>query len=670
MPVSEQALSRVHDSRNANGRPLTAEELWKLSRVGRPMPSPDATWLAVPVTTYDMETNAGSTRLWRVPIDGADPWPLTSREGSATEPRFSPDGRRLAFVRKREAGEKPQLYVMSFEGGEPERMTDLPLGVWDPRWLPDGKRIVFVSPIITDAGGPEETKKVLEEREKNPVKAHVTEDRVYRFWDRWITGEEFPHLFVVDPETKSVVDLTPDTRRWWEFMDPSGQYDVSPDGTEIVFSANATEPPYDRLRNAIFTVPTSGGPARCLTPDNPADDHRPRYTADGKSIVYGRQRDPFFYADRIQLVQRDRQSGAETLLAPDWDRSPSDWQCLADGSVVLVAEDRARTKVYRLAAGSATPEEITKEGSVSGVEAASDGTLYFVRDSLARPAEVARCDAQGKGFRFVTSFTKDFVDGVAMGEVQELEFSGHGGDPVQAFIVLPPNFDPAKKWPMVHMIHGGPHGVSGDGFHFRWNPQVFSAQGYVTVAVNFHGSTSWGQQFAQCIQGSHGDQPFDDVMKLTDAMLATGYVDEKRMAATGASYGGYLVSWIEGHTDRFRCIVNHAGVYDILTQYASDVTQGRHRSYGGEPWDGLESIDRWNPARYASNFTTPMLVIHGERDYRVPVGNGLECYGVLKAKGVAARLVYFPDENHWVLKPRNATFWWGEVLTWLRRHLG
>ena len=257
----------------------------------------------------------------------------------------------------------------------------------------------------------------------------------------------------------------------------------------------------------------------------------------------------------------------------------------------------------------------------------------------------------------------------ATGEVREMSFEGAKGETVQMFVVLPPGADTSKKLPLVHVIHGGPHGISPDAFHPRWNAQLFAAPGYVAALVNFQGSTSWGQDFAQRIQGAWGDRPFEDVMRATDVLIASGLVDERRMAATGGSYGGYMAAWIEGHTDRFRCIVNHAGVYDTLSQYASDVSQGRDRSFGGEPWDGIEKITEWNPAHAAQGFNTPMLVLHGERDYRVPVTQGLECYGVLKAKGVPARLVYFPDENHWVLKPRNSVFWYREVHAWLERFL-
>jgi len=236
-------------------------------------------------------------------------------------------------------------------------------------------------------------------------------------------------------------------------------------------------------------------------------------------------------------------------------------------------------------------------------------------------------------------------------------------------VVLPPGYESGKKYPLVHVIHGGPHGISADGFHGRWNPQLFAAPGYVAALVNFQGSTSWGQDFARRIQGEWAERPFEDVMRATDALIASGLVDEKRMAAAGGSYGGYMAAWIEGHTDRFRCIVNHAGVYNTLSQYASDVTQGRNLSFGGEPWENIENIHRCNPAHAAEGFHTPMLVLHGERDFRVPVTQGLECYGVLKAKGVPARLVYFPDENHWILKPQNSRLWYREVHAWLERWL-
>ena len=653
-------------------RPLTAEDLWKVARVGGPVPTPDGR-VVVPVTTYDLETNKGKTRLWLVPGEGGEPRPLTSEEHASTEPAVSPDGRWISFLRTR-GEEKPQLHIMPLDGGEAERLTDLPLGVLDPRWFPDGTKVAFISMLLEEAPTPEGTKGLLEKRAKDPVKAHVTEDRVYRYWDRWLTEGEKPHIFVLDLATRRMTDATPQGTGWFDLMDPCGQYDISPDGTEIAFAANSSRPPHQLLRWAIYTAPASGkGPVTCLTPEGTppksADFWRPRYSPDGKSIYYGMQRDPYFYADKVRIVRHDRASKTHTVLTEDWDRSPAAWELAKDGTVILEAEDRGRVLLFAMPAGGGTPNPLTEQGTVSGLKIGRDGRVYFTLQTISAAPEATSIRLDGKELRKLTGLNDALLSEVALGEVREIEFAGADGNRVQMFVVLPPGFDPKRKWPLVHVIHGGPHGIAGDNFHFRWNPQAFAAPGYVVACVNFHGSTSWGQDFAAVIQGGHGDKPYTDIMRATDFLLETGYIDEKRMAATGGSYGGYLVCWIAGQTGRFACLINHAGVFDLIAEYASDITQGRHQAYGGEPWDRLDAIDRWNPARFARGFTTPMLVIHGERDYRVPHTQALAVYNIYKAKGVDARLLFFPDENHWVLKPRNSLVWNREVHAWLKRYL-
>jgi dipeptidyl aminopeptidase/acylaminoacyl peptidase len=673
--VTEVQSTLLYPARNPSGRHLTAEDLWKIHRVGAPAPSPDGTVLAVPVTTYDLEANKGRSRLWLVPVDGGAPRPITAEDASSNEPVFSPDGRRLALVRSR-GDEKAQIHVLPVDGGEAERITDLPLGALDPRWFADGKRIAFVAPLLSDAPTPDGTRALLEKRAADPVKAHATEDRVFRFWDRWLTGGERPHIFVLDLATRALTDLTPDGCGWFDFMEPSGQYDIAPDGSEIAFAANSSDPPHAKLRWAVHVVPTDGsGAVRCLTPagtpENSSDCARPRYSPDGASLVYGMQRDPYFYGDRVRLVRYDRRAGTHTVLTEAWDRSPAGWEFGADGALFLESEDCGRVRLFAMPlAVTASPKPITEGGSVSGLAVARGGRLCFTHQTLQTPAEVATCASDGSGFRHLTRFNEALLAEIAWGEVREVEFAGADDRRVQMYLVLPPDFDPAKKWPLVHMIHGGPHGISADNFHFRWNPELLAARGRIVACVNFHGSSSWGQQFCQCIQGGHGDKPYTDILRATDALVDLGFVDESRMAAAGGSYGGYLVCWIASQTDRFRCLVNHAGVFDLLAQYGSDVTEGRHQSYGGEPWDRIEAIDRWNPARFTRGFTTPMLVIHGERDYRVPHTQALNVYNIYKAKGLPARLVYFPDENHWVLKPRNSIFWNREVEDWFSRHLG
>ncbi len=672
-PESSTKTRTLHAARNPKGRPLIAEDLWRMKRVGAPMPAPDGSFLIVPVTAFDVDANRGRTRLWRVPSGGGEPRPLTSEDANATEPRISPDGSRVAFTRTAHEA-KPQIALLRFDGGEAEVLTDLPLGAGDARWFPDGRRIAFVAMLLADAPTPAGTKELLASRQRDPVKAHVTEDRLYRFWDRWLTGGERPHLFVLDVETRTLTDLTPRGTGWFELMEPSGQFDIAPDGSEIAFVANASDPPHHLLRWALHTVPTDGsGDIRCLTPreamPDVADAHRPRYSPDGKTIVYGIQRDPYFYADRVRLVRYDRATGRHTVVNEAWDRSPSAWEFTRDGTLVMEVEDRGAPRLFTLAPDAADPVVQQREGAVANVTPGADGRLYFTHQTAASPAEAVSCRPDGADFRRETSFNDALLAPIATGEVREMTIAGANGDPVQMYVVLPPGHDASKRYPLVHVIHGGPHGISADSFHFRWNLQAFAAPGYVVAAVNFHGSTSWGQEFAASILGEQGDKPLVDIERASDALIAAGLVDESRMAITGGSYGGYLVCWIASQTDRYRCAVNHAGVYDLLAQYASDVTQGRHVSYGGEPWDRIEAIDRNNPARSARGFTTPMLILHGERDYRVPHTQALAVYNVYKAKGEAARLVFFPDENHWILKPQNSIVWNREVNAWLHRYL-
>ena len=671
MHVTDSQTTVLYPAKNTSKRRLTAEDLWKIARVGTPSPTPDGR-VVVPVTSYDLEANKGKSRLWLIPAEGGSPRPLTSEEHSSTDPVVSPDGRWITFLRAR-SEEKPQLHVMPLDGGEAERLTDMPLGAIDPKWFPDGKRIAFVAMLLGDAPTPEGTKQLLEKRSKDPVKAQITEDRVYRYWDRWLLEGDRPHLFVLDLESRRLTDLTPEGTGWFDLMDPTGQYDIAPDGNEIAFAANSSVSPHFLLRWAVYTVPTNGrGPVTCLTPEGTppqsAETSRPRYSPDGKSIVYGMQRDPYFYADKIRLVRYDRAARTHTVLTEDWDRSPSAWEFAADGTLILEAEDRGRVLLFSIPVSGGTPNRLLENGCIGGLRVGKN-RIYFTLQTLSKPAEAMSCRLDGKDLLPLTRFNDALMNDVALGEVREIEFAGADGNRVQMFVVLPPGFDASKKYPLVHVIHGGPHGIAGDNFHYRWSPQLFAAPDYVVACVNFHGSTSWGQDFAAVIQGGHGDKPFTDIMRATDILLETGFVDEKRMAATGGSYGGYLVCWIAGQTDRFACLINHAGVFDLLAEYGSDITQGRHQSYGGEPWDKLDQIDRWNPARFARGFKTPMLIIHGERDYRVPHNQALAVYNIYKAKGLDARLVYFPDENHWVLKPRNSLVWNREVHAWLARYL-
>lgn len=648
---------------------FTVDDMWAVKRVGAPVVSPDGSLVAYTVSTWDAEENRSNADLWLTPVAGGPVRRLTTSKASDTSVAFSPDGRRIAFVSKRDGDTAAQLYVLSLEGGEAERVTERPTAVSNPKWLKDGRRIAFVSSVLGGAESAEGTRKGLEARDKAKVKARVTENRLFRFWDRWLTDDEYPHIFVVDLETREVKDLLPGSKRHFDLLEGTGSFDVSPDGATLVFSANSTEPPFKTLNRDVYSVPTAGGPVTNLTASNLADDGDPVFSPDGRTIAYGAEKKADGWPDYTRLAVMDLATGKSTLLTDGWDNAAREWAFSKDGKdIVFHAEVRARVNLYRVPVTGGVPKELHKGGTTSGAAPLPDGGIVFSEHSLTRPPEIVVLDHRG-AVRRLTGVNDALVAEWDLGTVAEKTFKGAGEDEVQMFVLLPPGFEATKKYPLVHLIHGGPVGTFGDAFSFRWNAQAFAAPGYVVAMVNFHGSSSFGQPFVESILGAHPDKPFADVMRATDALVAEGHVDPSRMAAAGGSYGGFLVDWILGHTDRFKALVTHAGVYDLLAQFASDSTYGRQHSYGGYPFTNRDNVEKWSPNRYAAAFVTPTLVLHGERDFRVPVGQGLELYGTLTAKGVPARLVCYPDENHWILKGANSKHWYGEVLGWLDRWL-
>ncbi len=609
---------------------FTAEKIWQMERVGAPGVSPDGKSAVFPVTRFDIEANTSSTDLYILDIETGTTRQFTFT-GKESSPVWSPGGCRIAFISRRHDG-LAQVYIINAGGGEAEKITDLPVGVHSIKWFPAGDKIAFGANILPEYNGDfEKLRKLIEEKKESKVTARVTENVMYRFWDRWLTDGYYPRLFKVDISTRKVTDLMPNTNNFGNMMGDIA-YDISPDGKEIAISFNNTQPPYSRMNFDIFLLPTDGsGLMTNITPNNPADDHNPVFSPNGNYIMYGRQTIYHFYADRVEMVIYDRQNKTHNNITSTIDLYCHDWVWSPDSRTVFFhAEHNAATALFSIPAKGGQHTLIHGKGTNSNVSVIGQGgkQLLFTHHNLNMPAEIFRIDTRGRNLEQLTNFNSERLANLNFGKIENVTFKGANDADIQMYIVYPPDFDPTKKYPLVHLIHGGPHAIFGDEWHFRWNAHIFAAPGYVVALVNFHGSTSFGQDFAISIHGEHANKPFEDIMRATDFMIERGYIDQNRMAAAGGSYGGFLVSWIAGHTDRFAALINHAGVYDLHLQFASDYSGDRAYQYGGTPWKNFDILNSQNPSQFAHNFATPMLVIHGALDYRVPVAHALLVYGI------------------------------------------
>jgi dipeptidyl aminopeptidase/acylaminoacyl peptidase len=662
--------------RSRNKPPLTVEALWALKRIGVPTLSPDGRQACAAVMSYDMETNGETNELWLFPTGlgggkaGTRARRLTAGDKDS-DPQWSPDGRLIAFTAKRKDDVEPQIYTIAPDGGEATRLTKIATGAAAIKWFPDGKRIAFVSRVWPDLATDAAQSKRLKERKEGKVKAHVTENAEFRFWDRWLTDGRVPRVFVCDVATGATRDALARAKVALQPWEPSpDHYDISPDGREIAITLDPAAEQGMMNRCDIAVVSLATGRLTNLTSGSGLSDEHPRYSPDGRYIAYHAYDTARAFNDQGHLRVIERHTRKVARLAPKLDRATSHHQWMPDSRALLTLfEDRGRIGLWRIPLGDAMPAQLVPGGTIAGFARSADGgVLAYTRASAMHPGAVFASRGDGSAERAIESLNRRLLARHAFGEVREFTVKGWNGEPVQMFVTYPPRFDPAKKWPLLHSIHGGPHAAHLDGWHFRWNAHVFAGEGYVVPAVNYHGSSGFGQKFIESIVGRYGVKELADVEAGTTHLLRQGYIDRDRLLASGGSYGGFMVAYMNGNTQRYRAYICHAGCYDWVSMMASDGYKFTEKEFGAFHWNDEPRVMRQSPHHYVKNARTPTLVIHGELDYRVPATQALQYYDTLKAKGVPARLVYFPDENHWILKPQNSRLWYGEFFAWLARY--
>jgi len=652
-------------------RPITFDDLIKVHRISDPQVSPDGRWIAYVQGADDFEANKVVKHLWLMGADGAAPKQLTTGDGSDSRPRWSPDGESIAFISTR--GGKSQVWIIPVHGGEARQLTSISTQADGVTWASQGDALLFTSQVYPDCADDACNKKRLEEAEKSKVKARVIDELLFRHWDAWREGK-YTHLFTVSAQGGTPLDLTPgalDSPTW--FLGAPDGYDISPDGTEACFTSNRSGA--SRVawttNNDLFLVSTKGGEARNITKANPGSDASPQYSPDGRYIAYTSQARDGYESDLLRLRVYDRQTGSIKELTTGFDQWVSSFAWAPDSDTIyFTAPEHGLQPVFKTSVSKPKVEKVLA-GMNDEVQVTPDGkSLLLTRNSLTQPTEIYRVAVPEGTLTQLTHANDALIAELDMNPAESVNTPGALGAKIQSLLVKPPAFDPNKKYPAIVLVHGGPQSAWDDAWSYRWNAQMFAAHGYVVIMTNFHGSTGYGQEFVEEISGDWGGACFQDVMMATDYLESLPYVDKNHVGAAGASFGGYMIDWIAGHTNRFKALVSHDGVYDSRSMYGeTEEIWFDEREHQGPPWIKREVYEKSSPSNHVQNIETPMLLVQGALDYRVPDGQAFQLFTALQRRGVPSRLLYFPDEGHWVLKPQNSQLWYKTVLGWLDQYL-
>lgn len=642
---------------------LSVERMWQLERIGSPVASADGKFIVAPVTRFDVKADQGHTRLWLFDDKGQQR-PLTVDGMRASEATFSPDGKTLAFISQRNKDEAGQIYLLPLTTpGEAQRLTEVPTGVYGIKWV--GEHLYFISRVWPGKNWEEMAAELKANKDKK-VSAWQWNALPYSHFDHWIDENRQAHVFRIPAKGGTV---EPVTQKFGLELPRSSQsassYDVHPQERFIAFNANGSDNTVDPKID-IFLATIGSDKAENITPDNQAPDSNPSFSPDGKSLAFSRQKIQGFYGDTARLMIYDLAAKTTRELTGNWDRSVSNFVWSNDSRSFFASIDDAGTsRLYQIDARSGKERAITKDTSFNSPALAGNNVLVATNESFLFPARLVKVDIRNGRTTRLDSFNDELLAKTELGSYESVTYRGADGNDIQMWVHYPAGFDKSKKYPLFLLIHGGPHNAITDSFSYRWNAQTFASWGYVTAWPNFHGSSGFGQDFTDAINPDWRTKPLADIQAATAWFQNQPWIDSERMVAGGASYGGYLTSILLGTEHPFKALLIHAAVYNMYSQMSADFAV--HATRFGHYWDNPEIYKSISPHYYAGNFNTPTLVIHGQLDYRVPVGQGFELFRTLQSRGVESRMIYFPDENHWILKPNNSIYWYNQVKDWMTR---
>ncbi|MBN2181946.1 MAG: S9 family peptidase [Sedimentisphaerales bacterium] len=653
--------------------PFSVHDMLAMDRLSDPQISPDGKLIAFVLRKTDLEANKGRTDLWLVGTDGSGLRQLTTHPDSDFNPRWSPDGKSIYFISSRSGSS--QLWQIPIDGGEARQVTEELLDVGNLIVGPDGKQLAFTMEVFPDCNGPAATKKRLDEIEQKKATGRIYEKIFVRHWDTWKDGRR-SHLFVMPTSGGKAIDVMQGMDADTPSKPFGGPEEITftPDGLGIIFAARDVGPeePWSTDFD-LYIAPVDGSaPPVCLTEDNKAWDTNPVFSPDGKTLAYLAMARPGYESDRFQIVLRPWPQGQPKILTEKWDRSPSSF-CFSEDSqtIYATATNLGQVSLFSIDIKTRDVKTLVKDGTI-GSPSASGERIVYTMNNLRSPTELFSIAVDDGDIRRITDINKDKITAAGMGDYEQFTFNGWNDETVYCYVVKPAGFDSGKKYPVAFLIHGGPQGSFGNMFHYRWNPQAYAGAGYAAVMVDFHGSTGYGQQFCDSIRGDWGGKPLEDLQKgLAAALERYPWMDGEKVGALGASFGGYMINWIEGNwPDRFGCLVNHDGNLDErMAYFDTEELWFPEWDHLGTPWDNPEGYQKHNPANFVRNWKTPMLVIHGAMDFRVADTQGLGTFNALQRRSIPSKLLYFPDESHWVLKPANSILWHETVIDWLDQWL-